>query len=170
MTAPHVPTDQDAPNETTFVHPDFGYSLPLPTAWDTRVLDDQGGTLVSTETGAPDGLLRTTIVMTVDEHDPDATLDDWQLEVEHQLTGVLNDFLLIDRRPARLGGTDAVLRVVSYATPDRQPATLTQWAAQSEGRGYTLSCTVHSLAYHRAAAWFDDVAARLTLPAPEEAR
>ena len=156
-----------SPRETTFTHPDFGYSLPLPTAWETRILDDQGATLVSTEAGAPAGLLRTTVVVTVDEHDPDATLDDWQSAVEQQLGEVLNDFLLLDVRPARLGGADAIVRVVSYATPDRQPATLTQWAAQRGGFGYTLSCTVPSLAYHRAADWFDDLAARLILPAQE---
>ena len=138
-------------------HP-FGFTMPVPAGWEQVADPRQGVALVVVEPDLAAGF-RANLVVTVDELPDGLDLHSWQAATDQMLPHALSDYLLLDLEHGHLSGRPVVRRLAHHLVEGSGAVTMEQWASSTEGRGFTITASVATMAYDSLADVFAQIAA-----------
>jgi hypothetical protein len=141
---------------TSYRHPEAGFSLPLPHAWE-KVEDAEGVALIAIEPERPPWF-RANLVVTIESLGPGLDLSSWTETGHDLLMQTLQRPLLLDREQTDIGGRPA-RRALVHHTTESGAVTIEQWALTEATLGYTVTASAATLEYDDLADLFATVAA-----------
>lgn len=146
------------PGLRAYRHESAGFQVSLPAHWESLTDVRDGVPLISVE---PDqGLgFRANLVVTTEPLPEGLTLQRWQERADEIMTRVMEQYLLLDRQYFLPGGRPTLHRLTHHADEHDNAVTTEQWATVGGSTGYTLTASVHSLAFDGLADLFSEVAA-----------
>jgi len=136
----------------------LGFTVPLPAGWER--VDDPGPGVAVVAVEPETGLgFRANVVVTVDDLPAGLDLHSWQAATEEVLPRALQDYLLLDLEHTQSAGRPVVRRLAHHLVEGSGAVTMEQWASAADGRGFTITASVATLAYDSLADLFAEIAA-----------
>jgi hypothetical protein len=141
---------------TSYRHPEAGFSLPLPQAWE-KMEDAEGVALIAIEPERPPWF-RANLVVTIESLGVDLDLSSWTEAGHDLLMQTLQHPLLLDLEQTDIGGRPA-RRALVHHTTESGAVTIEQWALTEATLGYTVTASAATLEYDDLADLFATVVA-----------
>jgi hypothetical protein len=142
-------------------HPRLGFRIPVPESWE-RIVDSQDVPLIVVEPESGP-LLRTNLVVTVEEVDPELPAVDLQTRSIALLGEHLRGFWLIDREEGQVN-CRPLYRTLGHHITDAGPVTAEQWLHFGSTHCYTVTVSVNTLKYPVYRESLAEMARELRLP------
>jgi hypothetical protein len=135
-------------SDVALVHRHGGgaFELPLPVGWEWRE-NVEGCALIAVEPPRTDEHLRPTVVVTVEPHADEETLDAWTERSLRALADSLHHHRLLDVQPVTVGGREARRALSHYVNRLFGGVCVEQWLVPAGEMGYVVSCTTPALEY-----------------------
>ncbi len=132
-------------SQHTYAHPQLGFSIELPPSLEP--LDDVPlAALVAAERDVPDGAFRANLVVTVEELESEAGVEQYAQASVAALSCALDGFRVIDSEPIALGDRRAI-RLLAHHDAAGHAVAFEQWQLVVGARGYTLTASCCALEY-----------------------
>lgn len=157
-----------------YAHPS-GLDMGVPAGWER--LDDPADPVVvlAIEPTLPEGAgvgFRANLVVSRDALPEGIDLDQWQAGTEQLLGRALTEYQVLDLERLQIEARPMIRRLAHHRSPDGHSVTLEQWATLGRGQqsdpwdGWTLSCSVATVAYDAMADALVDLAQAWHPPEP----
>jgi hypothetical protein len=141
------------------------FDLTVPDDW-TTVPPTPGCAAIVAEAETEADTFRCSVSLVFEELVDGLELEQYSRTRVEALTELLTDALLIDERPTRIAGVDALVSTVGYRQGN-DARTLRQWAAISDGTGVLVGAVCSNDRFPGLQATLDEIAESLVLETEE---
>ena len=137
-------------------HRRAGFAIPLPRDW--HIQEDPRADVALIAVAPESDDFRPNIVVTVDELEPDRTLQSWQEFTDSASEQLLDQYLLIDTEVLERHGHPIARRLAHHPNADGVALTMEQWSTVRGRLGYTVTATAQTMGLQYVAGLFAAVA------------
>lgn len=128
----------------TYHHATARFTMPVPSDWAIHE-DPHEQVAVAAIAPGHEADFHSNVVVTVDELEPDRTIESWQEFTETTSAQVLDQYLLIDNETFEVDGHAVFRRLAHHANSGGEALTMEQWSTVRGRRGYTVTATTPTL-------------------------